>query len=133
MRLLVDTCAYSLAMRGNAQAQSAFRRADELLLCPVVSGELQAGFTRGRRTSHNQQILAEFIASSRVRVCAITLDTSEFYGRILNDLRQIGSPIPTNDIWIAACAQEAGAKVLTADAHFLKIPGLLCDFLTISD
>jgi len=95
----------------------------------VTAGELLSGFARGRHELANRRILNEFIASPRVRVAALSLDTGEFYSRILNDMRRLGKMIPTNDIWIAACAMESGAKVATADKHFLKIPGLLCEFI----
>jgi predicted nucleic acid-binding protein len=33
-----------------------------------------------------------------------------------------GTPIPQNDIWIAACAIDAGATLISSDSHFAKIP-----------
>jgi tRNA(fMet)-specific endonuclease VapC len=51
-------------------------------------------------------------------------DTSEFYAEILNNLREIGRPVPTNDIWIAAVAFQNGLKLFTKDNHFKAIAGL---------
>lgn len=129
MRLLLDTSAYSLAMRNHPQATALVREADELLICPVTVGELLAGFDRGRHAHENRLVLKEFIRTPRVRIAQISFDTGEYYGRILNDLRALGKPIPTNDIWIAACALQEGAHVATADAHFRAIPGLICKFV----
>ena len=37
-------------------------------------------------------------------------------GRIAAALRRAGTPIPVNDVWIAATAMDSGASVLTGDA-----------------
>ena len=55
----------------------------------------------------------------------ITDETAEFYAAIVDGLRARGTPIPTNDIWIAACAMEHGARVATSDSHFGQVNGLL--------
>ncbi len=129
MRLLLDTSVYSMAMRNHAGAVALVREADELILCPITAGELIAGFARGRREAENRAVFKEFIRSPRVRLATISLETGEFYAKILNDLRAIGNPIPTNDIWIAACAMQEGARLATDDRHFRAVPGLLCAFL----
>jgi predicted nucleic acid-binding protein len=129
MRLLLDTSVYSLAMRNHTAAVSLVRAADELIVCPVTVGELFAGFARGRREAANRSVFEEFISSPRVRLASISMDTGEFYAKILNDLRASGKPVPTNDIWIAACAMENGARVATADQHFRLVSGLLCVFV----
>ena len=45
----------------------------------------------------------------------------DVYAEIVVALREAGTPLPVNDIWIAACAAAAGASVLTYDAHFRSI------------
>jgi tRNA(fMet)-specific endonuclease VapC len=50
--------------------------------------------------------------------------TADRFGRIAANLRRAGTPIPTNDIWIAAHAMESGAELITLDHHFEHIPGL---------
>ena len=49
------------------------------------------------------------------------------YAVLVNDLRRKGTPIPTNDIWIAATALELGTRLITYDVHFKYIPGLIVD------
>jgi tRNA(fMet)-specific endonuclease VapC len=131
MRLCLDTSAYSFAMRNHPGAVALVREADELILCPVAVGELFAGFARGRGEAANRAVFKEFLSSPRVRLAAITMDTGEFYAKVLNDLRTLGKPIPTNDIWIAACTMEQGAHLATADKHFRAVPGLFCEFIDI--
>jgi tRNA(fMet)-specific endonuclease VapC len=53
---------------------------------------------------------------------------SERYAAIINYLRKNGTPIPTNDIWIAASAMEYGLKVITTDRHYLNIPLIITEF-----
>jgi predicted nucleic acid-binding protein len=50
-------------------------------------------------------------------VSRVLLDTSAYW--------TAGTPIPTNDFWIAASAMQYGLTVVTTDAHFLKIPQIL--------
>ena len=45
--------------------------------------------------------------------------------RILDNLRAAGTPIPTNDIWIAAVTFQHGYQLLSKDRHFQSIPGLV--------
>ena len=60
----------------------------------------------------------------------INIDTSEFYAKIITELRNLGKPIPTNDIWIASMAFQYGLKLFTLDNHFKEAPGLF--LLTIN-
>ncbi len=128
-RVVLDTTAYSHAMRGTETAAAAIREAPEILISPVVIGELLAGSERGSRRAQNEKQLREFIARERVRVIQISQITATHYSSILNILRNEGKPIPTNDIWIAACAMEHGAVVTTTDVHFSYVKGLLVDLL----
>ncbi len=56
---------------------------------------------------------------------AIDEDTAEFYASAFQALRRAGTPIPTNDLWIAALAQRHGLPVYTRDTHFQAVPGLV--------
>lgn len=120
-RVLIDTSAYSTFFRGDAEAKEAVRSSDEIYLNPVVIGELLAGFGRGRQRAKNEQELDEFLAAPRVKVVGIDEETSIRYAAILAGLWTAGTPIPTNDIWIAATAMQHGLEVLTADSHFSKV------------
>ena len=50
--------------------------------------------------------------------------TAEHYGRIRAQLAQSGTPIPENDIWIAALALEHQLPLAARDAHFDRVTGL---------
>lgn len=66
---------------------------------------------------------AYFLEDPNVRLLPVTWDTADFFGRISAELRRKGRPIPTNDIWIAAHAQETGADLISSDPHFDHIEG----------
>jgi len=127
-RILLDTSAYSAFMRGDAVVKETLQTVDAIYLNAVVVGELRVGFMRGRARQKNEERLKQFLASSRVSVVAVDDDTAERYAVILNGLWTAGTPISTNDIWIAASAMQFGLTVVTTDAHFLKIPQILASY-----
>ena len=70
--------------------------------------------------------MAEFLDSPRVVILGITEKMAQFYAEILDDeLRRAGTPIPTNDIWIASAAQEHGLRLFSRDQHLAAVAGLL--------
>lgn len=127
--LLLDTSAYSAAKRGHPGAVAAVRRADRLILTPVVLGELHAGFRLGKHARRNESELDAFLASPRVTVVDVDTETARRYAIIYQGLREAGTPIPTNDIWIAASAMQHGCAVVTADRHFANVPQILVEML----
>ncbi len=124
-RVLVDTNIYSLAMRGDAEIVDALRRIDRIFFSAVSLGELYTGFRSGRRERDNREELARFLDSPRVSLLAVDEETAEFYAEILIGLKSQGTPIPTNDIWIAAVAFQHGLKLFTRDRHFRHVAGLV--------
>src|SRR5437879_2132415 len=112
IRLMLDTSAYSMLRRGHAPIQAAAQLADKLYVSPIVLGELEAGFRRGRRSQENERLLRRFLASPRVEVAPVAEETVHCYAHIFDYLRRAGTPIPVNDLWIAASAMEHGLAVL---------------------
>ena len=70
--------------------------------------------------------LDRFLAHEAVELVHIGEITSDRYSRIAAQLKRQGTPIPTNDIWIAAQTMEHGSELITSDHHFEKINGLVC-------
>ena len=131
MRLLLDTSAYSAFMRGHEEIRAMVRTNEEIFLNAIVIGELMAGFIKGGRRKKNEDELRRFLMSPRVSLLDVGEETAERYAVILNSLWQAGTPIPTNDIWIAASAMEYGLRVLTTDEHYNKIPQIMVDFFAV--
>lgn len=124
---LLDTSAYSTFLRGHAPLTEALQRTDRIVLTPIVLGELAAGFRAGGRRSKNEAELRRMLASPRVEVVAVDAATAERYAVILHGLRRAGTPIPTNDIWIAASAMQYGLRLFTTDSHFERIPQIIVE------
>ena len=120
-RILLDTSAYSAFMRNHLGVVDRVQTATTIVVTPVVLGELHAGFLKGTLSQENRHLLEEFLASTRVELVVLDEETSLRYAEILRELRRMGTPIPTNDIWIAASAKQHGLYVLTTDAHFEHI------------
>lgn len=125
---MLDTSAVSAFFQGHDEIGRHVSAADELHINPVVLGELLAGFMLGRREKKNRQVLEGFLSSPRMRVIAMDAETSERYATIFAYLRTNGTPIPTNDLWIAASAMQHGLKLLTTDGYYLKVPQVISVF-----
>ena len=124
-RILIDTNIYSSALRGRPEITATLQQVSHIGISVVTVGELFSGFLGGTRERQNRQELAFFLDSPRVQLYPVDEETAEFYSNTLNLLRRNGTPIPTNDIWIAATALQHGLKLFTLDRHFQNIPGLL--------
>lgn len=131
-RIILDTSAYAAFLRGNPEITRAVQEADEIFLNPVVLGELIAGFIMGKSEKKNRAILKDFLSSPRAKVVEIDEETSERYAAILGYLRTKGTPIPTNDLWIAASAMQHGLKILTTDKHYLEVPQVITEYFPSS-
>ena len=132
MRVMLDTSAYSAFMKGHPEIKRALQQAVVIYVSPIVLGELHAGFRRGRRRAQNEKELRIFLSSPRVSAVNVTEETAVRYAAILHFLRGAGTPVPTNDVWIAASAMEHGLHVLTTDLHYQKVPQVIVDYYEVS-
>ena len=132
MRVCLDTSAYSAFMRGHDEALDIMQRSDSIALTVVALAEMRAGFRSGSRYQENWSKLQEFRSSPRVEILKLGEDTARCYAEIQPSLRQAGTPIPTNDIWIAASAMEHGLIVVTTDPHFKLVQQVSTELLTVT-
>ncbi len=70
------------------------------------------GFRNGNRYDENVSLLDDFLSDPWVSLLQVTRTTADRFGRIAAALRKAGTPIPTNDVWIAAHAFESGAELV---------------------
>jgi tRNA(fMet)-specific endonuclease VapC len=120
-RFCLDTSAYSHFKRGEEQVVSLLEAAAWIGIPSIVLGELWMGFLVGGRRERNVAELREFLGNPVVHELVVDAEVARVYAEIAVALRRRGTPIPTNDIWIAAAAANVGATVLTHDAHFDEI------------
>jgi len=125
-RLALDTSAYSHLRAGNARVFDLVAAAETISVPVTVLGELQGAFELGSRVQENLVALTEFLAEPFVTVIPTTPSVARHYGRIYAALRRAGTPIPANDMWIAAATLETGACLVTFDGDFARVQGLDC-------
>lgn len=125
MKILLDTSAYVGFKSSRIEIVDMVANSNTVLFSSVVLGELLFGFRNGSRFRKNKAELNDFLSHDAVEVVGVGEITADRYSRIAFQLKQQGTPIPTNDIWIAAQAMEHGAELVTTDHHFEKISGLV--------
>jgi tRNA(fMet)-specific endonuclease VapC len=96
--------------------------AEEVFVPAVALGELYYGAHKSARAGANIHRIDELAATAVTLACDAA--TAQQCGRIKNDLRAKGRPIPENDIWIAAVAAQHSLTVASRDDHFADIPGV---------
>ena len=120
-RYCLDASAYSRFQVGHEAVVDLLDAAEWVGVPAIALGELRTGFALGRRADRNEAALRAFLDNPAVATLAVDEEVSRHYASIVADLRRAGTPLPTNDIWIAATAARSGSLVLTYDRHFESI------------
>jgi len=129
VKLVLDTNAYCLCDVNQERALELVERATSLFLPSIVYGELYYGFRHGKRFETNLKRLDQFAEEYDVQIIPVDLDVARKFGDIFASLRKKGNPIPTNDIWIAACCMSVGGTLLTSDNHFKYVEQIQIEFV----
>lgn len=124
MRLALDTNRYTDLCRGDTAVVEMVEVADEVWLPFIVVGELRAGFAAGSQGPRNEAVLRRFLLKPSVGVLYADGQTTHHYATIYRQLRKQGTPIPTNDMWIAALVMQHSLVLLARDTHFDALPQL---------
>lgn len=118
MRLALDTNRYTDLCRGEPSVSETVEFADEVWLPFIVIGELRAGFAAGAREATNEAVLRRFLLKPDVGTLYADDQTTHHYANVYRQLRKQGTPIPTNDMWIAALVLQHSLVLFARDAHF---------------
>jgi predicted nucleic acid-binding protein len=121
---VLDTTAYAHFRHGHEVVLDWMAAAESILLPMVVLGELESGVELGTRSRENRLMLNEFLKEPFVTVLPVTRAVAQRYGKVFAQLRHAGTPIPINDVWIAAATIDRGAHLLTFDGHFGAVDSL---------
>jgi len=124
MKLALDTNRYVDFCRGDPDAVQKIRSASIIGMPAIVLGELRAGFVAGSQAQRNEKGLVQFLNSPRVQILSPDEQTSHHYAALYKQLRDQGTPIPTNDLWIAALVLQHGMILHARDKHFDHLPQL---------
>ena len=120
--MILDTNALSAFADGVPPVVQQIARADELHIPVIVLGEYRFGTPTSRRRSEYD----EWLARGRPfwNVLPVIEETATHYAKIRQQLKKAGTPLPANDVWVAALARQHQLPVLSRDAHFDAVPGL---------
>jgi tRNA(fMet)-specific endonuclease VapC len=122
MRIALDTNRYVDMCRGEETTVNLVASADEVWLPFIVIGELRAGFVVGRRGAENERLLRRFLSKPGLDVLYADEQTTHHYASVFRHLRKQGTPIPTNDLWIAALVLQHDLVLASRDADFDHLP-----------
>ena len=118
MKIALDTNRCTDLFRGDEFVADMVAVADEVWLPFIVLGELRAGFAAGSQEARNEAVLRRFLIKPDVGVLYPDEQTTHHYANVYRQLRKQGTPIPTNDMWIAALVLQHSLVLCASDAHF---------------
>jgi tRNA(fMet)-specific endonuclease VapC len=122
--VIIDTNAYTRLLAGEEDVLDVIGTAEIVYMSIFVLGELYAGFAGSTQERDNKNALDSFLLKPTVKILNATSETAKVFGMVKQDLKRAGTPLPINDVWIAAHALETGSTLITYDRHFKKIAGL---------
>lgn len=122
MRVALDTNRYVDFARGDAEVVETIESAESVHIPLIVLGELRAGFAVGTRGAKNEGALRRFLLRPGVSLLVPDEQTTYHYASLYRQLRHQGTPIPTNDIWIAASILQHDLVLCARDTHFDHLP-----------
>jgi tRNA(fMet)-specific endonuclease VapC len=122
MRVALDVNRYDDLVTGDESVAMVIENAETVHVPFVVIGELRAGFAAGTRQVENERLLRRFLQKEGVDVVCADEQTTHHYASVFAQLRRQGTPIPTNDMWIAALALQHDLVLCTRDRHFDRLP-----------
>lgn len=121
---VVDTNILSDLFRGDPAIRDFLRGFESIYVPSIVLGELLFGFVLGCRGTENRRRLDLFLSQRSVELLSVSPYMAEYYAVLMAALRRNGTPLPMNDVWIAAAACAEKVPLISRDRHFTKIDGL---------
>ena len=124
VRVALDTNRLVDLFRGDDGLAGMLALCEEVWLPLMVLGEFQAGILGGSQGHRNASLLQAMLSKSNAGVLLPDKETASEYARLFVQLKRAGTPIPDNDLWIAALALQHDVALITRDKHFASIPQL---------
>ena len=120
--MILDTNALSAWADGVTALRNPLRSADRLVVPSIVLGEYYFGIRLSRHRNRYEEWLRRFLPYAEV--ATVTSATADAYADIRLELRQAGTPVASNDVWIAALARQHALAVLSNDVDFDAVRGV---------
>ncbi len=120
--MILDTNALSAWAEGLVPVEAPLRSAQRLVVPSIVLGEYYFGIRQSRHRTRYEAWLRRHLPLAEV--ATVTSGTASIYAEIRLRLKRAGTPIPSNDTWIAALCRQHALPVLSNDAHFDVVEGV---------
>ena len=121
--VILESNAIIALLDGSKAVARMLENVQQVLVPAIVCGEIDAGAQGDtKRERATREAFAAFLEMEQVAVLPVMRKTGEFYARVFSFLKSAGTPIPTNDIWLAAAVLETGGLLITTDRHLLALP-----------
>ena len=120
--MILDTNGLSALAEGEPGLEPLLRRAAQVAIPVIVVGEYRYGISQSRNHIHYEQWLAEYLPS--FRILDVDERTTISYSAVRSELKRAGTPIPSNDVWIAALCRQHSLPLLSRDRHFDAVTGI---------
>lgn len=121
--MILDTNGLSALAEGEPALEPFLRKAAQVAIPVVVLVEYRYGISQSRNHMHYEQWLAEYLRS--FRILDIDERTTVSYSAIRKELKKAGTPIPSNDVWIAALCRQYSLPLVSRDRHFDAVSGIM--------
>ncbi len=115
-KYLLDTNIVIALFENEINIIKRLKKIEQVFIPAIVLGELYFGASKSRMVKENIDRIKTFANNSSILSC--DSESAQYYGIIKSSLKVMGKPIPENDIWIAAIAQQHKLILLTRDEHF---------------
>lgn len=120
--MILDTNGLSALAEGERALESILRKAAQVAIPVIVLGEFRYGIAHSRYRKQYEQWLGEFLPA--FRILDVDERTTVSYSSVRTELKKAGTPIPSNDVWIAALCRQHGLPLLSRDRHFDVVSGI---------
>ena len=120
--MILDTNGLSAVAEGERALEPILRKAAQVAIPVIVLGEYRYGISQSRDRNRYEQWLSEYLP--KFRILDVDERTTTSYAEVRMELKKAGTPIPSNDIWIAALCRQHSLPIVSRDRHFDVVPGL---------
>jgi len=120
--VILDTNGLSALVEGEPSLEPVLRKAEHLAIPAIVLGEYRYGIWHSRNRQHYQQWLQQYLP--QFRILDIEERTTIPYAAVRTELKKAGTPIPSNDVWIAALCRQHSLPIISRDHHFDLVAGI---------
>jgi tRNA(fMet)-specific endonuclease VapC len=120
--MILDTNGLSALAEGDPRLEPILRKATQIAVPVIVLGEYRYGIQQSRERQRYEHWLVEYL--SKFRVLDVEEQTTTSYAAVRGELKRAGTPIPSNDVWIAALCRQHSLPLLSRDRHFDLVPRL---------